>query len=188
MRTAQQPNTSSTRTSARGQRGWPTVVATEVLLLRPHGETERPEGREESALWPLFVMVVTEPTDPVGKLAQPLFDLLDRHTNANELLVVSVESAWSVLDPANALLALTVRAADPISLDLRIVLPAAPVLDILDMVARGTPIGITTRERAERLRGRVDGRTAVRDVVLLSSLPSAEPAALADALRTAREA
>jgi hypothetical protein len=153
-------------------------VATEVLLLQPHGETE------SSTLWPLFVMVVTEPAPTSG---QPLFDLLDRRGQATEPTVVAVETAWSVLDSANALLAVTVRAADPVPVDLRIVLPAAPVLDILDMVARGAPIGLTTRDRAQRLRGRFDVRTALRDVILLSCPPSATLTDLADAVRTARE-
>jgi hypothetical protein len=152
-------------------------VATEVLLLQPSGETGQP------ALWPLFVMVVTEPAGTSGQL---LFDLLNRHGEANEPTVVPVETAWSVLDSANALLAVTVHAADPVPVDLRIVLPAAPVLDILDMVARGAPIGITTRDRAERLRGRFDVRTALRDVILLSCPPSATLTELADAVRTAR--
>lgn len=159
----------------------PTSVATEVLLLRPRGGAEPPvEG--DSTLWPLFVLVVTEPATPAGTL--PLSGLLDRPKHENELSAVAVESAWSVLDPANAMLALTVRAAVPVAMDLKILLPAAPVLAILDVVDRGATIGITTRDRADRLRGRVDVRTALRDVLLLSHLPSADLAAV---LRAARE-
>ena len=100
---------------------------------------------------------------------------------------MAVESAWSVLDPANALLTLTVRATLPVSFDLRILLPAAPELHILDVVARGATIGITTRDRADRLRGRVDVRAALRDVVLLSCPPSVELADLTSVLRAVRE-
>jgi len=164
------------------------AVATEVLLLRPDGVPESQAAAPgETTLWPIFAMVVTEPADPAAWQAQPLFELLDGPNDGSELSTVAVRSTWSVLDPANALLALTVRAAAPVSVDLRIVLPAAPVLDILDVVAKGATIGITTRERAHRLRGRVDARTALRDVVLLSCQPSAELTDLAEALRTARE-
>jgi hypothetical protein len=174
------------RISAQEHLGCPTAVATEVLLLRPHAVPE-PDAAGESGLWPMFVMVVTEPTDRAARLAQPLFELLDRPKHANELSIVAVESAWSVLDPANALLTLTVRAAVPVSFDLRILLPATPVLHVLDVVARGATIGITTRDRADRLRGRVDVRTTLRDVVLLTCPPSVELASLASVLRAVRE-
>jgi hypothetical protein len=154
-------------------------VATEVLLLRPRGV-------EETRPWPMFVMVVTEPTDSAAPLAAPLFALLGRPNHANELSIVAVESAWSVLDPANALLTMTVRAADPVAFDLRVLLPAAPVLDLLDIVARGATIGITSRDRADRLRGRVDLGTALRDVVLLNWRASSELADLVGALRAAK--
>lgn len=179
VRTAQHAHPSSGGTASPAQRVRPTVVATEVLLLRPHGETASP------APWPLFVLVVTE---PAGTAERPLTDLLDRHGHANEPTVVVAESAWSVVEPASALLALTVRAASPVPVDLKIVLPASPVLDLLGMVARGAPVGVTTRDRAERLHGRFEMRAAVRDVVLLSSPPPAGLAALADVLRLAREA
>jgi hypothetical protein len=132
----------------------------------------------------MFVMVVTEPTDRAARLASPLFELLDRPKQVNELSIVAVETAWSILDPANALLTVTVRAAVPITFDLRILLPAAPVLDVLDVVARGATIGLTTQDR---LRGRVDIRTVLRDVVLLSCPPSADLADLARVLRAVRE-
>jgi len=163
----------------------PSVVATDVLLLRPHGVAGTPST--EGGLFPMFVMVVTEPTDQAAAAALPLFEQLYRPKYANELSVLAVESAWSILDPANALLTLTVRAALPVSFDVRIMLPAAPVLDILEVVARGATIGITTRERAARLRGLVDVRTALNEVVLLSCQPSADLADLADVLRAVRE-
>lgn len=166
--TVQQPTLSPALTS----------VATEVLLLQPRGENER------TGLWPLFVMVITE---PAGKTGLPLFELLDRHRRGDEPTVVAVESSWSVLDTAGALLAMTVRATEPVPVDLRIVLPASSVLDILDMVARGAPIGVTTLSRAEGLHGRVDLRTAMRDVVLLSCPPSVDLSHLARLLRMARE-
>lgn len=173
------------RPSAPAYRDCPTAVATEVLLLRPHSEVAPAAVREDPVGWPLFVMVVTEPVDPAGL---PLFELLDQPRYPNEMLIVAAEPEWSVLDPATALLAVTIRTVAPIVADLRVVLPAAPVLDDLDMVAHGAPIGITTRDRASRLRGRVDVKRAVRDIVVLTCLPSAEPADLAGVLRVTREA
>jgi hypothetical protein len=187
VRTAQQSSPSSAVTSVRGRRDRPTVVATEVLLLRPRADLDSAAVRESTVTWPLFVMVVTEPVaSPRGSAWSPL-GMLDPHGHAVTPLVVPVEPTWTVLDTENALLALTVCAGEPVSASLRIVLPAAPVLDILDMVARGAPIGVTTRGRAERLRGRFDVGAALRDVVLLSCPPAAELAELADALRATRE-
>jgi hypothetical protein len=173
-------NALSDRAPARGYPGCPMAVATEVLLLR------RPDVRE-TRLWPMLVMVVTEPADRDSSSARPLFELLDRPKHVNELSIVAAESAWSVLDPASALLTLTVRATVPVSFDLTILLPAAPVLDILDVAARGTAIGVTTQDHANRLRGRVDIRTVLRDVVLLTCPPSTDLADLAAALRSARK-
>jgi hypothetical protein len=177
----------SVRTSSRRRLGRPTAVATEVLLLRPRGVTGPPATVGESSIWPMFVMVVTEPADPAAGLALPLFDLLHRREYANEPSIVAVETAWSVLDSTNALLTLTVRAAEPVSVDLTILLPAAPVLDILHVIARGATVGVTTQERADRLRGGVDVQTALRDVVMLSCLPSAELNDLVAVLRDTRE-
>jgi hypothetical protein len=165
----------------------PTVVATEVLLLRPRGVPGSAVAAVENRRWPMFVMAVTEPTDPATRPALPLVELLDRPRTANEPSIVAVETAWSVLDPANALLTLTVRASVPVSFDLRILLPAASVLDALDTVGRGATIGLTTRDRAARLRGRVDVGTALRDVVLLTCSPSVELADLTAAVRAAQE-
>jgi hypothetical protein len=162
-------------------------VAIEVLLLWPRGVAELPATVEEAGLWPVFVMVVTEPADANVGAAGPLFELLNRPKHENELSVVAAESEWTVLDAGNALLDLTVRATVPVAFDLRILLPSAQVLGILDVVARGATIGFTTQHRASRLRGRVDIRTALRDVVLLSSPPSVELAALASTLLAARD-
>lgn len=184
----QEQNSTLARMSPRGQRGCPTAVATEVLLLRPRGVTgPAPAPVSGSAIWPMFVMVLTEPADPSAQVALPLFDLLGRSEHVHEPAMVPVETAWSVLDSANALLTLMVRAAARDSSDLRILLPAAPVLDILDVVARGATIGITTRERADRLRGGVDVQTALRDVVLLNCLPSSDLGDLVAELRDTRE-
>lgn len=168
--------------------GRATSVAIEVLLLWPRGLTARPATVEEAGLWPVFVMVVTEPADVDSGPARALFEQLRKPKHDGELTVVSAESAWSVLDSTNALLELDVRAVVPVEFDLRILVPASPVLGILDVVASGATIGITTRDRADRLRGRVDIRTALRDVVLLSCAPSVELAALANTLFTARAA
>lgn len=162
-------------------------MAIEVLLLWPRGMAGGPPTVEETRLWPVFVMVVTEPGDEDIGVARPLFDLLDLPKRDNELTVVTAVSEWTVLDRTNALLGVTVRAAAPVAFDLRILLPAAQVLGILDVVANGATIGITTRGRAARLRGRVDIRTALHDVVLVSCPPSLELAALAHTVQAARD-
>ncbi len=149
-----------------------TVVAVEVVLLRPRGAT----AAEDAGRWPVFAMVVTEP--PGGAAAHPLFALLDRPRRDGEPTVVAAETAWAVLDEENALLRLTVRGTAPVRFELRVLLPSAQAPGVLDVVARGVTIGITTRRRSAGLRDRVDVRTALRDLVLLSCPPSAELAAL----------
>jgi hypothetical protein len=166
---------------------WPTAVAIEVLLLWPRGVAGPVTTAEEAGRWPVFAMVVTEPPGDAADGAQPLFDLLDRPKGAGEPTVVAAETAWSVLDRPNALLGLAVRGVAPVRFRLRVLLPSAQVLGILDVVARGATIGITTRRRAARLRERVDIRTALSDLVLLSCPPSVELAALAHTL-VSREA
>lgn len=166
---------------------WPTAVAIEVLLLWPRGVTGLPTTVEEAGLWPVFAMVVTEPPDQEAETARPLFELLERPKGPDELTVVAAEAAWSILDPANALLGLTVRGVAPVRFGMRVLLPSAKVLGILDTVAEGATIGITTRQRAARLRDRVDIRTALRDLVLLSCPPSVELAALAHTLLAMRD-
>ncbi|HVE96606.1 MAG TPA: hypothetical protein VNA67_06440, partial [Pseudonocardiaceae bacterium] len=53
---------------------------------------------------------------------------------------------------------------------------------ILDVLARGATVAITTRRHASRLTDRVDIREALNKLVLLSCTPSAELAALARTL------
>ena len=164
----------------------PTAVAIEVLLLWPRGVAGPVTTAAEAGRWPVFAMVVTEPPGAAGG-AQPLFDLLDRPRPEGEPAVVAAETSWSVLDEPNALLRLTVRGVAPVRFGLRVLLPSARVLGILDVVARGATIGITSRRGAARLRERVDIRTALRDLVLLSCPPSVELAALAHTLVMARD-
>ncbi len=185
--TEEELNTVVTERSVPGRLGSPTAVATEVLLLRPQGVEEPATPSGTSGLWPMFVMVVTEPAEPVTHSVSPLVRLLDRAGRTSEVSAVAVEPVWSVLDPSSALLTLTVRAAFPVAADMTILLPAAPVLDLLEVVAEGATIGVTTRDRADRLRGRVDVGAVLRDVVLLNCLPSPTSADLATALRAARE-
>lgn len=166
---------------------WPTAVAIEVLLLWPRGVTGPVATADEAGRWPVFAMVVTEPPGETAGSARALFELLDRPRREGEPTVVAADTAWSVLDADNALLGLTVQGLAPIRFGLRILLPSARVLGILDVVARGATIGITTRRRAARLRDRVDIRTALSDLVLLSCPPSVELAALAGTLMAARE-
>jgi hypothetical protein len=165
---------------------WPTAVAIEVLLLWPRGVAGPVTTAEEAGRWPVFAMVVTEPPGELARGAQPLFDLLDRPRREGEPTVVAAETSWSVLDHANALLGLHVRGVAPVRFGMRVLLPSTRVLGILDVVARGATIGITTGRRAARLRDRVDIRTALSDLVLLSCPPSVELAALAHTLTVAQ--
>ncbi|GAB1510586.1 hypothetical protein [Actinophytocola sp. KF-1] len=165
---------------ARG--AWPTAVAIEVLLLWPRGVAKTPVTVDEAGLWPVFAMVVAEPPDEGTGSARPLFELLAEPGPS----VVAADTSWSVIDPARALLGVTVRGVVPVEFGLRVLLPAARVLGVLDVVAGGGTIGITTRDRAGGLRDRVDIRTALDDLVLLSCPPSVELAALAGTLRASR--
>ncbi len=162
--------------------GWPTAVAIEVLLLWPRGVAKPPVTVDEAGLWPVFAVVVAEPPDDGAGTARPLFDLLNEPGPA----VVTAETSWSVIDQSRALLGLTVRGVAPAEFGLRVLLPAARVLGVLDVVAGGGTIGITTGYRAGRLRDRVDIRTALDDLVLLSCPPSVELAALAHTLQASR--
>ena len=161
---------------------WPTAVAIEVLLLWPRGVAAAPVTVDEAGLWPVFALVVAAPSDQDAGTARPLFELLDEPGPS----VVAAEASWSVIDQDRALLGLTVRGVVPVEFGLRVLLPAARVLGVLDVVARGATIGITTRSRAGRLRDRVDIRTALDDLVLLSCPPSVELAALAGTLQASR--
>jgi hypothetical protein len=161
---------------------WPTAVAIEVLLLWPRGVGGPAATVDEAGLWPVFAMVVAEPPDQDAGTARPLFELLDEPGPS----VVAAETSWSVIDPARALLGMTVRGVVPVEFGLRVLLPATRVLGVLDVVAGGATIGITTRYRAGRLRDRVDIRAALDDLVLLSCPPSVELAAFAHVLQAAR--
>lgn len=158
------------------------MVAVEVLLLWPRGVTSPSTTTEEAGLWPVFAMVVTEPEDPAA--ARPLFELLARPKPEHELTVVTADTRWSVLSADSALLDLRVRATTPVEFHLRILLPAEKVLGLLDVVARGATVGITTRATADRVRERADIGDVLREVVLLSCPPSVELSALATTLHS----
>jgi hypothetical protein len=89
------------------------------------------------------------------------------------------------VDPRRALLWLTVRADAPVRFESGILVPAERVLGILDVVARGATIGITTRRHAAGLGDRVEVRAALRHVVLLSCPLSSDLNELAQQLRGA---
>jgi hypothetical protein len=157
----------------------PTLVATEVVLLWPRGLAESTTVAD-AGLWPVFVMVVGERPDAEQTLATPLFDLLDRPRHSNEMAVVAGGCSWSILDARNALLKFRVRATAPVRFTAQIIVPAQRVLGLLDVVARGATIGITTRRRARLLDRQVGVSEALREVVLLGCAPSSELATLAE--------
>lgn len=164
----------------------PTMVAVEAVLLWPRGVGESVTTIDEAGLWPVFAVVLDEREAPVAPGARQLFDLLDRPEHADRIAVVDGRCQWTVLDARHAVLKLAVRASAPFHVDLDIVLPARPVLGILDVVARGATVAITTRRHSSRLTGQVDIREALNELVLLSCTPSAELATLARTLRQAQ--
>jgi hypothetical protein len=156
----------------------PTLVATEVVLLWPRGLGDTATV-EDAGLWPVFVVVVGERPDAEQTMATPLFELLDRPRHSNEMTVVTGRCGWSILDAQNALLKFRVHATAPVQFAAQIIIPARRVLGLLDVVARGATIGITTHRRARVLDRQVGVREALREVVLLSCAPSSELATLA---------
>ncbi|MGH3756868.1 hypothetical protein [Actinophytocola sp.] len=158
------------------------LVAIEVVLLWPRGIGSLATV-EEAGLWPVFVLVVGERSRADVPSAAPLLDLVDRPRHDDELAVVAARCQWSVVDLKNAVLKVAVRAEAPERFAAEILVPARQVLGVLDVVARGGTIGITTPRHAATLSRRVHIRQALREVVLLGSEPSTELAALANLLR-----
>lgn len=159
-----------------------TMVAVEAVLLWPRGVGESVTTIDEAGLWPVFAVVLDEREAPVSPGARQLLDLLDRPEHADRIAVVDGRCQWTVLDARHAVLKLAVRASAPFHVDLDIVLPARPVLGILDVVARGATVAITTRRHSSRLTDQLDIREALNELVLLSCTPSAELATLARTL------
>ncbi len=151
-----------------------TMVAIEVVLLWPQAVGAEPVTVDEAGLWPVFVLVVGERLDLATSSAKPLFELLDAPKAPDEITVAVGRTRWSIVDPRHALLRLTVGADAPVGFKADILVPAEPVLGVLDVVARGATIGITTRRHAAGLHHRVDVRAALRHLVLLSCPPSPE--------------
>lgn len=159
-----------------------TVIATDVVTLWPQGLGARAVTVDEARMWPVFVLVVNERRDLVTSSARALFDLLDSPRRRDEITAVRGSTHWTVVDWRRALLRLTVRADAPVRFESDILMSAGRVLGILDVVARGAAIGITTRRHADSLGDRVDIRTALRHVVLVNCAPSVELDALAHLL------
>jgi hypothetical protein len=157
------------------------TVATEVLLLRPT-RVAPAATVEEAGLWPVFVLVISERPSTERSSATQLFEMLNRPKHGGELNVVSGRCRWSVLDPRIALLKVELEAEAPERFAVEIIVPAHRVLGILDVVARGATIGVTTSRRAARLGARPDIRRALPEIVLFSCQPSTELAAIADLL------
>jgi hypothetical protein len=147
------------------------MVATEAVLLRPQAVGAEQLMVDEAGLWPIFVLVVDDRRDAVATSARPLFELLKTPKRTGEITFVTGRTQWTVVDPRHALLRMAVRVEAPVRFEADIVVPAERVLDVLDVVAQGATIGITTRHHAAALRGRVDVRAALRNLVLVNCLP-----------------
>lgn len=150
------------------------VVATEAVLLRPQAVEVEQFTVGEAGLWPIFVLVVDERPDTRALSACPLLELLTAPKRTDELTFVTGRTQWTIVDPRRALLRMTVRVEAPVRFEADILVPAGRVLDVLDVVAQGATIGITTRRHAAALRGPVDVRAALRDLVLVNSPPPTE--------------
>lgn len=148
------------------------LVAVEVLVLWPS------EPADGAGTWPLFVLVVDEETDPAGM--SWLVDHLDGDRDSES--TVTHHCQWSVTVPGEAVLALSVRAGDPVGLDLEILVPAECFLGLFDVVARGAAVALTTRRHARRLAARADTSQAFDDVLALGCRTSATLARIADLL------
>ena len=149
------------------------MVAIEVVYLWPQGVGPEPVTVDEAGLWPVFVLVVGERRDLLVSSAKPLLALLDEPRRPGEATVVASRTHWSVVDSFRALLRLTVLGDAPVPFESDILVPAGRVIGVLDAVARGATIGITTKRHAVDLHDRVNVRAALRHVVLLTCAPSA---------------
>ncbi len=164
-----------------------TMVAIEVMSLWPQSVGPRAVTVREADLWPVFALVIGERRDLLHTSAKALFGLLDGLRHAEEAVVVSGRCRWAVVDSENALLRLTLQAESPVVFETDILVPAERVLGLLDTVARGTTIGLTTRRHARGLTGRVDVGHVARHMVLVHCRPSPDLAELADELCWARQ-
>jgi hypothetical protein len=160
-----------------------TLVAVDVLPLRPRGCHDLATTTEEAELWPAFVVVVSEPDPPEQGTAKPLFDLLGRPTRP-DVTILGGHCDWSVLNPALALLELTLRTTEPVRFAVRVIVPAGPLLGTLATAAAGRMMAITTRQRAVRLSVRREIQHVLQEVVLLACPVTQTLEALAQSLRT----
>jgi hypothetical protein len=155
-----------------------TMVAVEVMVLRPLGRT----AHSESGRWPVLALVLDEPNELMERTVRPLFDLIDDSARAHRIAVVAGRCRWSVLGPAGALLRLAVHVTAPMRFDLNVIMPAQLVIEFADLIAGGSTVALTDRRHAGRLTtGRLPIRAALAELVLLGSSPSADLFDLASA-------
>jgi hypothetical protein len=154
------------------------LVAVKVLVLWP----SEPAGN--AASWPLFVLVVDEEADPVGTA------WLSAHLDGDRAGEPAVTShcQWSVTVSGEASLGLSVRACEPVDLDLEVLVAAECFLGLFDVAARGAAVALATRRHARRLDARAATSQALDDVLLLGCRTSAKLAGLADVLCDTRTA
>jgi hypothetical protein len=160
------------------------LVATEAVLLWPR-EIRSPATADEAGVWPVFVLVVSERPPSEIPSAAPLLELVNHPLHGGGPVIATTRCRWSVVDARNALLKVAVRAEAPEPFSAEILVPARHVLGVLDVVARGATIGVTTARHSAQLVSRVDIRHILEGVVLLSCSPSAELARLATLMRCA---
>lgn len=158
------------------------MVAVGELLLWPQSVGHGAVTREEAGGWPAFALLVGERRDLLTTRARLLFDLLAEARRSAEPVVMTGRWGWTVVDPVKALLRLSLQVHDPAPFDVDVLVPAERVLGLLPVVARGAPIGLTTRRHAHDLGGCVDVRAVLRRAVLVRGQPVPGLAELADEL------
>lgn len=147
------------------------LVAVEVLVLWP---SEPPDV----GVWPLFVLVVNEEADPVG--VKWLVDHLDGDRAGDP--AVTDHGQWSVTAGGKAALTLSVRAVEPVPMNLEILVPAECFLGLSDVTSRGATVALTTRRHARRLTARAGTNQAFDDILRLGCRTSAKTAGMANLL------
>lgn len=159
-----------------------TVVAADVLRVRPRCLGPLATATEEAELWPVFVVVLGEPSMQAPGTAAALFELLGRDSHPLGAEIVGGRCDWTVVDPGLALVRCAVHAEVPVRFAIEILIPVGRVLNGLTAVAHGGMVALTTRLRAARLTSVTGLHQVLREVVLLGCAQPPHLASLADSL------
>jgi hypothetical protein len=150
-----------------------------VVVLWPDLAAPGGPPAELSQLWPVVVVVLDERAYRVAPAFRELLTtaglpLTDSHGSAR------VWAEWSVLDGPTPLAKLSVHAPGPERVDADLVFPAQAVSDVLYLAALGAGIGLMAEQEAHSLPSHGTLQQALRQVVLVPTLPSSDLLALID--------